>query len=103
MEKFGLYTRFTAQTGQRERLVAQLLRAAALMEQADGCVLYLVNTAVSDPAAVWVTEVWESAEQHQRSLTLAGVPALIQETVPLLSGPPEQIQLAVAGGKGVSV
>jgi len=102
VERFGLYTRFTAQTGQRDRLVAQLRRAAALMEQAPDCVLYLVNTEFGDPATVWVTEVWNSEAAHRGSLALAGVPKLIQETLPLLSGSPEQIRLTVLGGKGVA-
>jgi quinol monooxygenase YgiN len=101
MGTLGLYTKFTTQTGQRDRLVDRLLRAAQLMEQAPGCTLYLVNTSPDDPAAVWVTEVWASEEQHCDSLSLSGVPALIQETLPLLALPPEQIRLAPVGGKGL--
>src|SRR4051794_22511632 len=96
----ALYTRFNAQPGTRGSLVQQLLQAARLMEGAAGCELYLVNTSPADETTVWVTELWEDEEQHRASLSLEGVPALIQATMPLLAGPPEQIRLTPAGGKG---
>lgn len=102
MERLGLYTKLTALPGQRDRLVATLLRAASLMERASGCVLYVVNIAADDPAAVWVTEVWDGEQEHRDSLALAGVSELIQEAMPLLSGAPEQVRLVSLGGKGVT-
>ncbi|MHB8574248.1 MAG: putative quinol monooxygenase [Dehalococcoidia bacterium] len=102
MGKFGLYNKFTARAGQRDQLVEQLLSAARLVEQAPGCELYIVNISPNDAATVWVTEVWTSEDHHRDSLSLAGVPALIAETMPLLAGPPEQIKLVPVGGKGLT-
>ena len=82
--------------------MAQLLRAAAGVEQLDGCGLYVVNTSLSEPDVVWVTEMWDSEEEHRVSLSLPGMPELIQETLPLLAGPPEQIRLTPLGGKGLT-
>lgn len=71
------------------------------MENAAGCVLYIVNTDPADADAVWVTEVWEREEDHAASLTIEGVQPLIEETMPLLASPPEQIRVGLVGGKGL--
>ena len=101
MGAFGLYTKFVALSGQREHLVTQLLQAAELLEDAAGCQLYIVNTSPDDAGAVWVTELWDNADRHGAALSLEGIPSLIQETLPLLTGPPEQIRLVPVGGKGL--
>lgn len=100
MARLGLYTRFNAKPGERARLVEQLLHAAGLAEGAPGCVIYIVNTGVEEDS-VWVTEIWRSEEDHRASLAGEGVPDLIQETLPLLAGAPEQIRLVPIGGKGL--
>ncbi len=101
MTKLGLYTKFTARAGQRKRLVERLLSAATLMENATGCELYIVNTSPDQADTVWVTEVWDSEEHHRASLSIEGVPALIENTMPLLASPPEQIRVTPIGGKGL--
>jgi len=103
MGKFGMYNKFTAHPGQRDRLVEQLLSAAKLMENATGCELYIVNTSPNEADIVWVTEVWESEEDHRASLSIEGVPELIERTMPLVAGPPEQIRVVPVGGKGLVV
>ena len=97
----GLYTKFIAQTGDGSRLVEHLLSAAALMESAPGCRLYIVNTTPDDADTVWVTEVWDGEEHHRASLSIEGVPELIAQARPLLAGPPEQIRVTPVGGKGL--
>src|SRR5690349_7863236 len=101
MARLGLYTCFKAQAGQRNRLVEQLLRAASLVQNAPGCELYIVNTGADDDS-VWVTEIWASEEEHRASLAAEGAPELIQQTLPLLAGAPEQIRLTPIGGKGLA-
>ncbi|GAC1641913.1 MAG: antibiotic biosynthesis monooxygenase [Chloroflexota bacterium] len=102
MSKLALYTKFSAHPGQRDRLVEQLLGAARLMDSAPGCALYIVNTSPDDAGTVWVTEVWESPQQHRDSLSIEGVPSLIEQTMPLLAAAPEQIRLTPVGGKGLA-
>jgi quinol monooxygenase YgiN len=101
MTRLGLYTKFTVHPGQRDRLVETLLGGAAHMDHVAGCELYIVNESSEHPDMVWVTEVWDSEEQHRASLSLEGVPELIQQTMPLLAGPPEQIRVMPLGGKGL--
>lgn len=104
MSKVGYYVKFTAKAGQRDALVARLLRAAELAGKAAGCELYIVNTAVAEADVVWVTEVWASAEDHRASLEGLATPegrALLAETLALLVGPPERTDVLPVGGKGL--
>lgn len=103
MSAFGMYVKFTVQSGQRAALVDVLLAAAEQGAAAPGCQLYVVNESVTEPDVVWVTEVWDSKAEHDAALTAPGAAELIQQALPLLAGPPEGIELRPAGGKGVAV
>ena len=99
--KYGLYGKLQAQAGKGQELSEILLKAAKLMEQAKGCILYIVSKAANNPDAVYVMEVWDSKEDHDNSLKLPGVPELISQAMPILDGKPEGITLEVLGGKGI--
>lgn len=71
--------------GKRDFLVEILTRRSADLEGA-GCLLYGVGVNDEQPDTVFVAELWESAEAHQRSLQLASVQDAIREARPLLSG-----------------
>jgi quinol monooxygenase YgiN len=102
MNKYGLHGKLTATTGNGDRLAAILLEAAALVSTAKGCQLYLVSKDAATPEAVWVTEVWDSQEDHDQSLHVDGVKELIGQAMPLLAGKPEKGQvLTILGGAGI--
>ena len=98
---FGMYGKMTANEGQRDALVANLLRAAELMKSVPGCLLYVVSTSEAESNTVYVTEVWKDEAAHGASLSMPGVRALVMETMPLLAAKPEGIRLRTVGGKGV--
>jgi quinol monooxygenase YgiN len=101
--KLLLHGRFGAKPGKRDALAANLLRAGAAMESLAACRLYVVSTADSDPDGVWVTEIWDSAEDHAGSLKLAATQQLIAETMPLIATTPDRpVKLSALGGKGLS-
>jgi quinol monooxygenase YgiN len=103
MNKFGLHGKLTATAGNGDKLAAILLEAAQLVSTAKGCYLYLVSKDQTDPEAVWVTEVWETKEDHAKSLQVAGVKELIAQAMPLLNGRPEKGQeLEILGGAGLN-
>ncbi|MEM0997849.1 MAG: antibiotic biosynthesis monooxygenase family protein [Bacteroidota bacterium] len=99
MYKYGLHSSLQAQAGKGDALAAILLRAAELVKTAPGCYLYLVSREAATPDAVWVTEVWESKEAHDVSLSAPEVRALIGEAMPILESMPRGgQQLEVLGG-----
>ncbi len=100
MRAYGCYVKFTAQPGQRDALVEHLLSAAAFVEKAAGCELYIINTSPTEPESVWVTEVWRSQQEHDASLTTLGAQAAIKQVLPFLAGSPEKIDVLPVGGKG---
>jgi quinol monooxygenase YgiN len=104
MARYGLYTKFVAQAGQRDALVALLLEAARGMEGDAGaeCAVYLVNTSPDEEDAIWVTEVWASKEAHDASLALSETRATIARAMPLIAGVTQQIVVEPVGGKGLA-
>jgi quinol monooxygenase YgiN len=103
MRAYGCYVKFIAQPGQRDALVERLLSAAALVEKAAGCELYIINTSPTEPESVWVTEVWRSQQEHDASLTIESAQAAIKQVLPLLAGAPEKIDVLPVGGKGFTL
>ena len=99
--KYGLYGKLQAQAGKGQELSEILLKAAKLMENAKGCILYTVNKTADNPDAIYIIEVWDSKEDHDHSLTLPGVRELIMQAMPILDGTPEGITLEVLGGEGL--
>ena len=100
--KYGIYTRHTAKPGQRDNLVANLLRAADQQRDNQDCIHFVVNT-TDEPDVLWVNVVWSSKEAHDASLQREEVRALIGEARQFLSEEvmPEQIFVTPVGGKGL--
>mgnify|MGYP003388552454 CR=1 FL=1 len=95
---YGLIGRFSAVTGQRDALVSILLEGIDAMP---GCLSYVVARDVNDSDAIWVTEVWDSAESHQGSLTLPSVKAAIAKARPLIAAFQDHIVTDPVGGVGI--
>ena len=101
--KYGLHGKLTAKTGKGNELAQILLEAAELMKSASGCHLYVVGRSDQHAEEVWVTEIWDTKEDHDQSLTAPEVRALIGRAMPLLGGPPQKGQeLDILGGLGIS-
>lgn len=102
MGKYLLHGKLTARDGNGEKLTSILLDASALVSTAKGCVVYVISKDNVDKNTVWVTEIWDSKEDHGNSLKVEGVKELISQAIPILDGQPEKGQeLEVLGGKGV--
>lgn len=71
--------------GARDQLIEILTRPSTEMGT-HGCLLYEVGVNDEHPDAVFVSELWESADAHAASLQLASVRAAIAEARPLLNG-----------------
>lgn len=102
MNKYGLHGKLQATAGNGGTLASILLEASRLVSTAKGCQLYIVSVDKEDKNTVWVTEVWDSKDDHDNSLNVEGVKALISQVMPILDVPPQKGQeLLVVGGMGV--
>ena len=82
----------------RAALSAILIEGIAGMP---GCLSYIVANDQQDETALWITEVWESAEKHKESLTLQSVQAAITKGRPLITGFAERFETQPLGGQGL--
>ncbi|UDY22591.1 putative quinol monooxygenase [Nocardioides sp. Kera G14] len=82
--------------GHRDELVATLTRRNDLLREL-GCQLYEVGVSEESPDTVFVVELWDSAEAHQRSLEHPDVRGSIAEARPILSGEFGGFRFEVAG------
>jgi quinol monooxygenase YgiN len=95
---YGLIGKLTALAGRRDELAAILLEGSAAMP---GCLSYIVASDHADPAALWVTEVWDSEASHRASLQLPSVRGAIARGRPLIAGFGDRVVTAPIGGHGL--
>lgn len=95
---YGLIGRMKAQPGQRDALATILLEGTGAMP---GCLSYVVARDPADPDALWITEVWDSAESHRASLALPAVQAAIARGRPLIAGFDNRTETEPLGGVGL--
>ncbi len=95
---FGLNGQMTAAPGKRDELVGYLLEGSTSMP---GCFSYIVALDTTNPDAIWITEVWDSAESHKASLGLPQVRAAIAKARPIIAGFGSQTETIPIGGTGI--
>ncbi len=96
---YGLIGRMKAQPGQRDTLAAILLEGTGAMP---GCLSYVVARDPADADALWITEVWDSADSHRASLALPEVQAAIAKGRPLIAGFDSRAETEPLGGLGLA-
>lgn len=96
---FGLIGKMRAQPGQRDALLAILLNGVQGMP---GCISYIIARDPEDADALWITEVWSSAEDHKASLSLPRVQAAIAKARPLIAGFESSVHTEPVGGIGLT-
>lgn len=82
-ELYGMIGQIRAVPGKRAELVRYLTAGA---QEMPGNLAYLVATDRADADAVWITEVWTSAEAHRASLDLPQVQEAIRQARPIIAG-----------------
>lgn len=95
---YGLIGRMTAKPGQRAALARILLDGVSGMP---GCLSYVVAQDPADADALWITEVWDSADSHKASLSLPSVRDAIAKGRPLIAGMDRHVETVVLGGHGL--
>jgi quinol monooxygenase YgiN len=86
---YGLMSRFKAQSGKRDELIAVMVEGSVKMA---GCISYVIAKDPTDPDALWITEVWDNKESHAASLGIAEVKATIARAMPLIGGFDQRIE-----------
>jgi quinol monooxygenase YgiN len=95
---FGLIGKMTAVADQRDALIAILLESTGAMP---GCRSYVVAKDPREANAIWITEVWDSAEHHKASLQLPEVRAAIARGKPLIASFGDSVLTEPVGGHGL--
>ncbi len=95
---YGLIGKIIAVEGSRDELAAVLLEGISGMP---GCLSYVVAKDSEDPDALWVTEVWQTQESHEASLSRPSVQEVIQRGRPLIAGFGERYITTPLGGLGL--
>jgi quinol monooxygenase YgiN len=95
---FGLIGKMRAQSGQRDALLDILLDGTTGMP---GCLSYVVAKDPADADAIWITEVWDNAENHKASLSLPAVQAAIAMARPIIAGFDSSVTTEPVGGVGL--
>lgn len=100
--KYLLHGKLSAKAGHQNDLAIILLDASKLVSTAKGCKLYLIGIDQNDPNAVFVTEIWDTKEDHDNSLKVEGIKELIMKAMPILDEQPKKGQeLEILGGSGI--
>jgi enamine deaminase RidA (YjgF/YER057c/UK114 family)/quinol monooxygenase YgiN len=95
---YGLIGKMVATPGNREALAAIVLGGSGTMP---GCLSYVVAKDPRDADALWITEVWDSAESHKASLSLPSVREAITKARPLIASFGDSVQSEPIGGYGL--
>ena len=97
---YGYIGSMKVRPGHRDDVVSILLSGVGRLREA-GCDVYIVSVSDADEDAIWVSEVWQTKEQHDASLQLPEVKAAIGKAMPMLTGEFTSQELTVMGGLGV--
>lgn len=95
---YGLIGQMLAKPGQRDELIRILLEGTGKMP---GCLSYIISKDLEDDNALWISEVWDSRESHQASLSLPEVQDAITRGRPLIDGFGTRIETKPVGGYGL--
>ena len=98
-EMYGIIAKMIAHDEKRDELISILLDGTRDMP---GCLSYVISKDVTEENALWITEVWDSQENHQASLSLESVQRAIAKGKPLIAGFGERFETSPVGGHGLS-
>jgi quinol monooxygenase YgiN len=99
--RYALINKMTVKPGKRDEVINIMLEAGKPFDDNPACVLYLVYRDASDPQVIWVEDVWTNKDDHAAAMSNPAMRSFIAQTMPLLEGMPEQIEVELAGGKGL--
>jgi quinol monooxygenase YgiN len=96
---FGLIVKMMTVPGKRDALTRILIEGTTAMP---GCLSYIVAKDLTDENAIWITEVWDSRESHDASLSLPAVKSAIAAGRSMISGVGMNVVTEPLGGYGLA-
>jgi quinol monooxygenase YgiN len=101
MPRFAQHSRLRARPGKRDKLIAKFLEIPVMQADNPACELTIISSSAEEDDVVFLTEVWTSAEEHERARQSSEVEAWAADMPSLVAGPPEITALVIQGGKGL--
>ncbi len=101
MHHYTLQTRFVTQQSKGNNLLNILTSLYNKMAYVHGCHLYIINQDAENGDQIFVTELWDSPESHQKSQSLQDFQEALSQASPLLAIEPERKVLKAVAGKGL--
>lgn len=95
---YGMIGKMSTAPGKRAEVISLLLQAVTAMP---GCLSYVVAQDPADENGIWITEVWDSKESHDASLSLPEVRKSIAAARPMIAGFSNQAITTPVGGYGL--
>jgi quinol monooxygenase YgiN len=95
---YGLIRKMKAVTGQRDVLIAILLKG---IQGSPGCVSYVVAQDPADEDVVWITETWDSRESQRASSSSPQMQRAIARSKAFTAGHEERFEIEPIGGHGI--
>lgn len=99
---YQLHGNLRAKKDKGEELANILIEASQIVGSLKTCKLYIISLDKQENDLIWITEIWDSKEDHYNSLELDQVRVLISKALPLLAEMPNKGQeFEVIGGYGL--
>lgn len=99
---YGYIGNLKAKEGKGLELSTILLDASKVLKQVKGSVQYIISKDATNEDIIWITEIWQTKEDHDNSLQEPEIRSLISKAIPLLSENPQKGQeLHILGGLGL--
>ena len=95
---YGIIAKMIALDGKRDELIAILLEGTKDMP---GCLSYVISKDLVADDALWITEVWNSKESHEASLSLESVQQAIAKGKSLIARFGDRFETSPVGGHGL--
>jgi quinol monooxygenase YgiN len=95
---YGLIGSIAATPGQGDTLAGYLLEG---LRDMPGNLSYIVAKDPANPDKLWITEVWDSADNHMASLKLPSVQTAIAKARPIIAGMGDRQETVPLGGLGL--
>lgn len=96
---YGLIGKIVTTPGNRDAFAAILSAGSGEMP---GCLSYVVAKDPRDADSLWVTEVWDSQDSHQASLSLPSVREAIAKGRSMIASFGDRVETTPVGGVGIA-